>query len=720
MNPLDSSRGGHLPAGTGATRSKRSSAFRNVGVALALCGAFTAQAMARSGDDPPLGSEDAPVLLDLPDSVRTRYTASKNEPLPLETFEVRARRILRELGADRIELDAGLIESQDGGSVADLGALLPSTHLTVNSRGEALFQVRGSSERHLSIELDGIPLTLPWDERADLSLLPLLGVGSVSARRGTSSVLDSPNALAGIIALQPRVASMPGSTTRLGSWIGESEAGGAQLLHLRRDGAWNTTLAVEHRWQGALLLPAELDVDYFEGERRVENQDLSRRVRTNTDLEQSALLLRVGREFSPTENVRVLVQASDGEKGVAPESNLEPSDARFWRYPDTQRVLVGLGADAGIGAWRLGSVASFDVHDQDTDEYDDARYAEVTGFERGRDRTALGRLTLGRGLGERWDLAVRGTVRHATRGQEEDGLDGELRFAQTLGGVAGELVFRPARATRLRAGAGYEGARTPRTGDKPVRDADHELAVHAAVEHDLGGGGRLHATASRRPRFPSMRELFSEALDSFLVNPDLGPEVQTAGELGYSHRARLVEFSVNAFAQLVDGAIERQIVEVEGRRLRQRVNFDEIRTLGLEFGGVARPLRGVTLDAQHTQLWSRSKVDGDFDGAVEDRPDWLTSVAASFTHLSGVRVRTELVGVGPRASLGVSGLEQLDTDLRWNLRLSYRHFGTHRWYEGSEVFVRVDNLLDATTEAQIGILESGRAVRVGWRLDLRS
>lgn len=691
-----------------------------VGMTLACCGAFTSQALASSVEEPPLGSADAPLLLDLPDSVRTQFTASKSDPLALETFEVRARRILRELGADRIELDAGLIETQDGGSVADLGALLPSTHLTVNSRGEALFQVRGSSERHLSIELDGIPLTLPWDERADLSLLPLLGVGGVSARRGTSSVLDAPNALAGIISLEPRVASMPGSTTRLGSWIGESEAGGAQLLHLRRDGAWNTTLALEHRWQGALLLPSELDVDYFEGERRIESQDPSRRARTNTDLEQTALLLRVGREFSPTQNVRLLVQASDGEKGVAPESNLEPEDARFWRYPETQRVLVGLGADTAFGAWRLESVASFDLHDQRIEKYDDARYAEWTGFEDGRDRTALGRLQFGRDLGARWELAVRGTVRHATRDQDESDLASTLHFAQTLGGVAGELVLRPEDATRLRAGVGYEGARTPRTGDKPSRDADHEIALHAAAEHDLDGGGRLHATASRRPRFPSMRELFSEALDSFLVNPDLGPEMQTAGEVGYSHRARNVEFSLNAFAQFVDGAIERQIVEVDGQRLRQRVNLDEIRTLGLEFGLVARPLRGVTLDAQHTQMWSRSKIDTAFDGAVEDRPDWLSSLAASWAHRSGVRLRTELSGVGPRASLGALGLEELDTDLRWNLRLSYRHFGAGRWYQGSEVFVRVDNLLDATTESQIGILESGRTVRVGWRLDLQS
>ena len=685
------------------------------------------------------GTEDAPLLLDIPDSVRvdrpglpdslgtvttdsvrTIYTSSADAPLRLDAFEVRARRIVRDLGADHIELSAGLIESRDGGSVADLGTLLPSTHLTVNSRGEALFQVRGSSERHLRVRLDGIPLTLPWDERTDLSLLPLLGVGSVSARRGVNSALDPIHALAGVVDLETRTQPIPGTTTRLGAWAGEAEAWGLQFLHLRQDGPWNTTVALEHRRRAGFLLPDDLEVDYFDGTRAFENQDPSRRLRTNSELEQSALLARVGRAWGDGGDLRLLVQASDGEKGVPPEMHEEPADARFWRYPQTQRLLVGAGARRTLGAWTLDAAGSMDWHAQDIEKYDGIAYDEVTGFEYGRDRTLYSRARIDRRLSEDWDLAVRGTLRHATRDQEEDGIDGELEFSQTLGGVAAELVHRIRTDWRVRAGAGYEGARTPRTGDKPARDADHDLTLHLATELDTSERSRLHAALSRRPRFPSMRELFSEALDRFLVNPDLGPETQTAAELGFSRQGRDLEWSINGFAQLVDGAIERRNVDVDGRTLRQRVNLDEVRNLGLELGLLWRPLRGVSLDWQHTQLWSRSKVDGSFDARVEDRPDWLTTLAAAWTHPGGLGLRTELVGVGRRFSLGTEGLEPLDADLRWNLRLSYRHFGRTGWYQDAEIFLRLDNVLDATTEAQIGLPESGRTVRVGWRIDLQT
>jgi len=90
----------------------------------------------------------------------TVYTSSSVNPLRMEQIDVSARRVTRVAGADRVELDQELVDSRDGGSVADLVSLLPSTKLTVNSRGESLFMVRGSSERHLRVELDGIPLTV--------------------------------------------------------------------------------------------------------------------------------------------------------------------------------------------------------------------------------------------------------------------------------------------------------------------------------------------------------------------------------------------------------------------------------------------------------------------------------------------------------------------------------------------------------------------------------
>src|SRR5512134_2890277 len=49
---------------------------------------------------------------------------------------------------------------------------LPFLHVRTNSRGEAELSVRGSASRQVAVLVDGVPLTLAWDARADVSVIP--------------------------------------------------------------------------------------------------------------------------------------------------------------------------------------------------------------------------------------------------------------------------------------------------------------------------------------------------------------------------------------------------------------------------------------------------------------------------------------------------------------------------------------------------------------------
>ncbi len=651
------------------------------------------------------------------DSVRTFaadsvYHASEDSPLQLEMITVSGRRISRQAGADRIELDRELVESRDGGSVADLSTLLPSTKLTVNSRGESLFMVRGSSERHLRVELDGIPLTVPWDERVDLSLLPLLAIGKVEARRGVASVLDEPNTLAGTVSLQTREQVLDGSASRISSWAGEANAWGVGGLHQRRHGKWKLLAAVEHRRRDGFVISEDTDPGL--------HQDPQRRLRLNSQLEQTSAIAKLHRDFHDEGRWHLMVQASHGEKGVPPEEHL--TDPRFWLYPKVQRILVGGRVEAPLGrAWNLDTAASLDFFNQDIDSYPDREYLDRDGFEEDRDRTGFWRAGLDRTLGENSDLRMRTSLRYAEHRETTNSSPDELLFSQLLMGAAAELEHRNSSGVVLRAGAGYEGALTPESGDKPARDGDNEFAVQAAVEGRFAREGHWHVNGSHRPRMPSLRELYSGALGTFEPNDALEPERQNALETGLSWQASRWNLSLNGFAQQIDGAIER-VTTPAG--LKKRVNLDEVRNLGLELGTLFKPGRGLSFDLQTTWLYSRAKDgEGNFDRRVEDRPDWLATLAGTWTHRSGIRLRAELDGVGPRFSLDerktdpLDPYTELDTALRLNLRLSWRHFGQFGGYAGSEWYLRVDNILDEVTYSQLGLVESGRMLQAGVRVD---
>jgi len=644
----------------------------------------------------------------------TTWYANEGTPLRMDMITVSARRVSRSAGADRIEIDQELVETRDGGSVADLAPLMPSTKLTVNSRGESLFMVRGSSERHLRVELDGIPLTIPWDERVDLSMLPLLAIGQVDARRGVSSVLEEPNTLAGTIKIKTREQVVEGSASRIETYGGEADAWGVQGLHQRRHGAWSELLAVAHRERGGFVTPADSEPGL--------HQDPARRKRLNSQLVQSSALARIQRDFHNEGRWHLLAQASRGDKGVPPEEH-DP-DPRFWRYPEVQRLLLGGRLETPLGSrWELDTAASADFIRQDIQSYTDNSYQTLDEWEDDRDRTGFWRAQLGRALGASTDLRVRTTMRYAEHRETTTDQPDEMLYSQLLIGAAAEAEHKFSNGLTARAGAGYEGTTTPESGDKQRSEAMHELALQAAVEGRFAQDGAWHVNGSHRPRMPSLRELYSGALGTFVPNDELRPERQDAVEAGMSWQASRWNLSLNGFAQQIDGAIER-ITLPTVPPTKQRVNLDKLRNVGIELGSVVKPVRGLAFDLQATWLHSRARDDnGNFDRRVEDRPNWLATLAGTWTHRSGARIRAELDGVGERYSLDSRKTDpndpytQLDATARLNLRLSWRHFGELGGYAGSEWYLRLDNVLDQETFSQLGLVESGRMLQAGVRVD---
>ncbi len=631
---------------------------------------------------------------------------------------ITASRLDRMLGAGQVQLGEQAIEVTDGRAIADLAPLLPSTKANVNSRGEALFMVRGASERHVPVFLEGIPLTVPWDERADLSMIPTDAIAGVDARRGVHSVLDGPNALAGVVHLVPAEQLADGQAARVTGEIGEGEHFEAHTTYTRRQGGWHTLAALAHRQWESWLVPADL---------RAPHHQSARRSRTNSDLAQTALTVRVGREWSADSRISLLVLAADGSKGVPPETHLGVDDARFWRYPEHQRAVLGVSGEAPLDAgrrWDLQASASFDLFRQEIHPYDDASYTtpvlvpDSVDYETDNDQTAYAQVQIGRRLGESGRVAAKGVARYTRHGESLVYRGPELFYSEWLTSLAMEGAREWPGGWRLTAGAGIEGAATPETGDKPSRDAVSDPVLHGRVERRWSTLLETYASASRRSRFPSLRELYSGALGKFIPNPDLDPERQDLYELGALIKGSSGEVGIAGFAGYLHGGIEK--VSRDGKQ--QRVNVHEVRTLGLEFSGGWRPASGLRLQVNHTILQARREEDGDYRLPAEDRPDYTGAFTAAWSPAEALDLRLEATAVGPRHSLDATdetdGLRRLPAQGTWNLRIarSFRPTGGPATY--GEVFLRLNNLFDQIVEYQAGLPEPGRMLLAGVKLDL--
>src|SRR5690606_31746990 len=128
-------------------------------------------------------------------------------------------------------------------TVEDLLREIPLLHVRTNSRGEAELTARGSESRQVAVLVDGIPLTLGWDARSDMSVLPATAPVEVTLLRGLSSMLHGPNVLAGAVELTVAGEHMPASrSAELAATIdhagGWGVSGQTTLPVERSSGAW--------------------------------------------------------------------------------------------------------------------------------------------------------------------------------------------------------------------------------------------------------------------------------------------------------------------------------------------------------------------------------------------------------------------------------------------------------------------------------------------------
>jgi iron complex outermembrane receptor protein len=271
----------------------------------------------------------------------------------------------------------------------------------------------------------------------------------------------------------------------------------------------------------------------------------------------------------------------------------------------------------------------------------------------------------------------------------------------------------------LTVGGGWEFAVTPETGEYQQRATNDAAVAHLDLARALAERAHVHATISRRSRFPSMREMYSGALGRFVPNPELRPERQDLFEVGVSSEATRWDWGIAVFAAFLDDGIERVALPDGNPALFTRVNRVRIRTVGFEAVAGWRPWRSLSLTGHYTRLEARGWEDGAYQLPAEDRPEYLGTITCRYDLDIGLGGAVEWHVVGPRYGADptvVGGLRHLPAQNRWDLRFSYTTYAPTGWLAGAQLFLRLDNVFDQVIEQQIGLPEPGRTISAGVKL----
>jgi iron complex outermembrane receptor protein len=380
--------------------------------------------------------------------------------------------------------------------------------------------------------------------------------------------------------------------------------------------------------------------------------------------------------------------------------------------------------------WGMGGVEGsigFDVGSFSLQQFDTPAFENVIEEEEGDDQTITLRVLGNHGVGERGDVRAAltyGDVSHT----ERLATSGAREFRQRLWSLGSEAEWRlddlsaseSPGATHVNLGVSVDGADTPESGGLPPLGRLSDWGARLGLSSLTGGGSLLfHGGISRRARFPSLRELYSDALGRFVANPDLVPEVLTGMELGLTWDLRGVDLQVVGFHQVLsDGIVRIGVQTAEGPK-RQRVNRDRVRTTGLEMvasGG----WRWVQYSGDLTL--QRAWQFGDLSG-TRTRPEYEPGMAGGFDAAVPMPGQVSLSGgyrfVGRQSCLNadtgsmdrLKRTHRLDLQLRRLVSLDGRSA-----LANVDALVSVTNLSDNVILDQCGLPQPGRTLRIQLRL----
>lgn len=638
-------------------------------------------------------------------------------------IRVQARRPVTTVGgASAVEVTLDSLVLSAAPTVEEVLREIPSVHVRTNSRGEAEISVRGSESRQVAILVDGVPLTLSWDARTDVSVLPAGAAHELNLVRGLSSILHGPNVLGGVVEMSvARGTRFPttSSVDLTGSYDGVGGYGTAvgSAFPFRTSGG-----------QGLVRVGAGL--------RNSPGAPLARGV---SEPVATGDALRLNTDHNSVDGFFAFRYARDAggwltlssttfqaERGIAGE--LGTDGPRLWRYPDIRRTVVATSAGTGdritpLGRGDFEASVGLDLGHSEIRSYATRAYDDIIGTEDGDDRTLSVRLLGDHTLGSRGDLHTAFTWADINHDATVDGTLNTYR--QRLMSLGSETVWGlvegdgAVQALRLSLGGAWDRGDTPETGGLPSLGVLDDWGARAGLTALVRGGtSLLHVGVSRRGRFPSLRETYSEALNRFQPNPDLRPEHLVAFEGGVTTKLGAGELQVVGFHHRLSDAIRR--ITLPDKK-RMRVNSEELRSSGVEvfagqtWGAFAvggeLTLQAVKLVDPATTLSHEPENLPERSGSVYVRAPvmsgWAVGAEAQYTGAQFCQDPGTGADVRLKAGTWLNG----DVSRTWSLPPSSVGFLTRM-----ETRLSVDNLTDTALYDQCGLPRPGRLLRFQFKI----
>ena len=626
-----------------------------------------------------------------------------------ETFElgevvIRARQANTEkIGATTI-ITAEEIEAAGFRTVDQALTLVPGLHVRTAGRGIPRVDFRGLRTRQLVMLIDGVPVSSPYDNQFDPSLIGVEDIAQIKVIRGASSVLYGAGGNAGVI----NIITKKGRTGGHGEFNAERGENSEYLGRMKLSGGGEKiNIFASGSFFDAEDYPLPSDFDDTE----LESGDY----RTNSDRERQSLHANMIFTPQPATQLALTLNTKATKYGIPTETVSDPFtnkkpdklDKLNYRRVNDKDGFSGQFSFSHefTSALMVRGWTYLNSLDSTEDEYDD-----ITFSTQAKDAYTEDQETdrYGANLQTAYDTGDAGTFTAALMG-EKGKFDSTLQDVPDKGGditrtdaeteqysAALEYAVRPLETVGLVLGAGYH--QQERSGDNDESDYSYFTGIHFDVlEHT-----RLKASVARKVRFPSLRELY----DQKNGNPELAAENTQHYQAGVEQTFP----AVAATLEIIGFRIDADDFIEKDETTNVMTNFESYRFQGVEVVLGTQAIDNLLLQASYTYLDAENRSSNAVFEELEHRPENKVTVEATYRFACGFKAYASYLFVDDRSHYD-KALENVGTLDDYNIvdvKLSQSFFDN-----AVDVYFGARNLFDENYAESYALVREGRRIYGG-------
>ncbi len=647
--------------------------------------------------------------------------ANKAEIDTLKTYKLGEIEVVNEkintnrlIRASQIMVPHYQIQNADLLSFSSLQQYIPSGVIRTNSRGESMLFLRGAGERQLGLFLDGASMNIPWDNRLDLSFVPTDIIGSIRVNKSANSMFYGPNVMGGAVSLTTLERGSEGYGLSFKFSFGDGNTQSYSILHDGKTGNFNYITNVSYVKSDGFVMSGNAPEN-------LDNQRQNSAIRTNTDFNRLNTFIRGEYHIDNIGKVGLSLSYTTQEKGVAPET-FTGTGVRYWRYPKRDRLMINFNGEFNLlDNLNLKANIWYDDFSQQIDSYKNFDYKEINESQFDNDNIIGSRLSLIYVISNNHLISA---IFNGFTTEHKQHINLTPNDIYTQNTISSGLEYRGLISDLdINAGIGYDYNSTPKTGVFVEAEGSNQsdFSAFTTFRYNILDLLSVYLSGSQRIRFPSMREQYDGALNSFKTNPDLKPEKGILTEIGATIATDRISGNVGFFYNKYTDLIERIRLtkEQDSLRRRMRVNYSEATITGIDLNFTYTPIKMLDLSAFFTYMDIKAKSGGKDIEHLVQKPDILAGFIGSYKFDFGLKPQIEIEYTGKQFDsdpIDGSKFVEIDPSLIFNIRLSYSF--TINNIMIAEIFTRINNISDEYRLSQWGLPMDGRTAFIGFNVKI--